>query len=117
MRACCAHGFRCCYAERTFGFRLGGLVIPAQLAGESRHGKKIGIAGMRGFEPIHMRAKARPHMLLAEHVVEKLGEFRAQEIARPLRRDRLHGLDRAQVVVGLPERERPIKRALARIHG
>lgn len=91
--------------ERAFRARFRNRVVGAQLAREGGHGEKIGIAGMYGFEPVHICAEARAHVLLAEHVVEKLRELRREQVARP------------QVVVGLPERERPIKRALARIHG
>jgi hypothetical protein len=103
--------------ERALRARFRNGVIGAQLAREGGHGEKIGIAGMYGFEPVHMCAEARAHVLLAEHVVEKLRELRREQVARPLCGDRLHGLDCAQVVVGLPECERPIKRTLARIHG
>jgi hypothetical protein len=45
--------------ERAFRARFSKGVVGAQLARESGHGEKIGIAGMRSFEPIHMRAEAR----------------------------------------------------------
>jgi hypothetical protein len=64
-----------------------------------------------------MGSKPRAHVLLAEHVIEELRQLRGAEIVRPLRRDGLHGLDRAQVVVGVPVRERAMERALACIHG
>jgi hypothetical protein len=64
-----------------------------------------------------MRAESRAHELLAKHVIEKLRELRAEEVARPLDGDRLQGLERPQVVVRMPQRERTVERALARIHG
>jgi len=101
--------------ERTLGMRLRSGELVAQLVGEAGHGEKVGILRMRGFEPGHVRAKAWTHVLLAEDVIEELGELRGQQIARPLGGDRFHGLDGAQIVVGEPERERLVQRALARI--
>src|SRR5262249_54750117 len=63
-----------------------------------------------------VRAKPWPHVLLAEHVIEELCDLGGQEIARPLGGDRLHGLDGAQIVITIPERERPMECALARVH-
>ena len=57
-----------------------------------------------------------PHVLLAKHVIEELRDLGGQEIAWPLGGDRLQRLDRAQIVVAMPERERPMERALARVH-
>jgi hypothetical protein len=71
---------------------------------------------VRALEAAHVRAKPWSHVLLAKHVIEELRGLGGQEIARPLGGDRLHGLDGAQIVIAMPERERPMERALARVH-
>jgi hypothetical protein len=102
--------------ERAFRHRLGGGVVAAQLAGECRHREKIRILRVRAFEAAHVRAKPWSHVLLAKHVIEELCDLGGQEIARPLGGDRLHGLNGAQIVIAMPERERPMERTLARVH-
>ena len=102
--------------ERALGIRLRGRKIVAQLAGKGFHRKEIRIVRVHRSEPGHVRAESCAHVLLAEHVVEKLGELRGQEVARPLRGDRFHGFDGTQIVVFVPEGERPMERALARVH-
>jgi hypothetical protein len=69
-----------------------------------------------GFEAAHVCAKARSHILLAEHVIEELCELGGKEIARPFGGDCLQCFDGAQVVVGMPERERSMQSALPRTH-
>ena len=103
--------------ECTVGAGLGGGEVVAQLAGKCRHRKEIGIVRVHGPETVHMRAESCAHELLAKHVIEKLRELRAEEVARPLDGDRPQGLERPQVVVRMPQRERPVERALARVHG
>jgi hypothetical protein len=103
--------------ERTPGTGLGVAEVVAQLAGERRHRKEIRIVRVQGLEAVHMRAETCTHELLAEHVIEKLRELRAEEVARPLDGDRLQGLERPQVVIRMPLRERPVERALAHVHG
>ena len=70
-------------AKRAFRPRLGVTKVVAQLAGEGRHGEKIRIVGVHRFEAADMRAEPRPHILLAEHVIEELCELGGEEIGRP----------------------------------
>ena len=102
--------------ERALGIRLRDRKIVAQLAGKGFHREEIRIVRVHRREPGHVGAKPWAHVLLAEDVVEELGELRGQEIARPLRGDRFHGVDGTQIVVFVPEGECPMERALAWVH-
>src|SRR6516165_11505335 len=115
-RACCAHGF--------LGSMPSARSAAASAATESPHSSLANAAiarksGSSACAPSRRRMCARnrgPHVLLAKHVIEELRDLGGQEIARPLGGDRLQRLDRAQIVVAMPERERPMERALARVH-
>jgi hypothetical protein len=99
--------------QRSFSTALGGSVIAAQLVGECHHGQKIRIVCVHGFKTCHVRAKPCTHMLLTEHVINELGEFCSAEITGPFGSDGLHRLDSPQIVIGMPQDERPMECGLS----
>ena len=99
--------------ERVRGAALGVGKVAAQLRCKGRHPEKIRVVGIRVLDAPHVRAEPRAHVLLAEHVIQKLRQLRGEQICRPLLRDGFHGLDRAKVIVGPPQPQRNVHGPLA----